>query len=630
MAHLRAAVILSVLTLVSGMLVAEQPLTNDDVIKLANLGIGDDAVIAKIHQAATVDFKLETDDLVHLKNGGVSGKVIAAMLDRSAAASVPANDKTPAHSVDTPIAADQIEADLLSVGSISAGTEVGMVEFTFNALSDFLDVQIITARERRTVREYDVELILPKSAVNSMSAMDAFGMLPGSKPQPQDNRPYRLLATIVYTKSGDRWTISKVNPSHMKRVSGAPRSSSRPPSSGPASAPASSEAALRTGLGYRVRQDDVAVYDKSAGGKSKGRLLRGSYAANVKGTFLGIPAKYQPEERDGKTHIAFIDGDIIVGWVDSAAVESFPYNCGCETTSKECTAIVIAWKSRTWSDCFQRGMADAQSALRKRAEELIRSTATDLARVPEAPLDIRATINAHVWGQYDSYQAWYIAALNRRGLAAATLDSARVFLEAGRSQEALDYAMLASRYLIDSGALYTTATAVLANSVVQSAEVLRTTYRASSEALRYGLAIDLGPNTPAYDVADLLITAADFGVDYGLQGGGAARRNLARRAVAESLLAVSGLSLESKGTRLLGRSGLYEMLARTAGDPTLAKEVMTVLGRSGSTAIGELSDTAVKAILDAVGRFASKCSDPAFSEASVPPQSLRTKSGKKQ
>jgi hypothetical protein len=61
----------------------EKTLTNAEVVKLVKLGIGDDVVIAKIRQAPTVDFKLETDDLGNLKAAGVSGKVIAAMLDRS-------------------------------------------------------------------------------------------------------------------------------------------------------------------------------------------------------------------------------------------------------------------------------------------------------------------------------------------------------------------------------------------------------------------------------------------------------------------------------------------------------------------------------------------------------------------
>ena len=113
MALRRVAFALCLSLLVCEAALAEKPLTNDDVIKLAGVGIGDEAVIAKIRQAAAVDFKLETDDLVKLKAAGVSGKVIAAMLDRantntSAPAAAPAAART-----DGPFTPDQIEADLL-------------------------------------------------------------------------------------------------------------------------------------------------------------------------------------------------------------------------------------------------------------------------------------------------------------------------------------------------------------------------------------------------------------------------------------------------------------------------------------------------------------------------------------
>jgi len=58
-------------------------LSNDDVLKLVELELGDDVVIAKINQAPEVAFKLDTDDLVNLKQRGVSRDVIAAMLKRS-------------------------------------------------------------------------------------------------------------------------------------------------------------------------------------------------------------------------------------------------------------------------------------------------------------------------------------------------------------------------------------------------------------------------------------------------------------------------------------------------------------------------------------------------------------------
>jgi len=65
---------------------AEAPLTNRDVVSLSQLGIGDAVVIAKIHQAPAVDFRLSIEALGELKKSGVSGSVIAAMLDRAAGA----------------------------------------------------------------------------------------------------------------------------------------------------------------------------------------------------------------------------------------------------------------------------------------------------------------------------------------------------------------------------------------------------------------------------------------------------------------------------------------------------------------------------------------------------------------
>lgn len=62
---------------------AEAPLSNTDIVKLSKLGFGDDVVIAKINQAARVNFQVATDDLISLKDQGVSSGVIAAMIRRS-------------------------------------------------------------------------------------------------------------------------------------------------------------------------------------------------------------------------------------------------------------------------------------------------------------------------------------------------------------------------------------------------------------------------------------------------------------------------------------------------------------------------------------------------------------------
>ena len=182
-----------------------------------------------------------------------------------------------------------------------------MTEFSFSSLADFIDLQVLNARERGAIREYDIAVVLAKRAVNSMSALDAFSMLPGSKPKPVDERPYRLFATIVYTKSGDKWSVANVKPTKMDRVDAASaRAAARPDPAiaAAATAAAKAEAASRTGFGYRVKAaDGVDVYDKPENGKLKGRLPRGFIVANAKGSFLGIPSSYQPEEKNGRTHV---------------------------------------------------------------------------------------------------------------------------------------------------------------------------------------------------------------------------------------------------------------------------------------------------------------------------------------
>lgn len=77
------------LTAASGTLSAQQPagseaaLTNANVVKLMKLRLGNDVVIAKVNQAAEVNFDLSPDSLAKLKSDGVSKEVIAAMLKRA-------------------------------------------------------------------------------------------------------------------------------------------------------------------------------------------------------------------------------------------------------------------------------------------------------------------------------------------------------------------------------------------------------------------------------------------------------------------------------------------------------------------------------------------------------------------
>jgi len=61
---------------------AEKPLTNDDVVALIKLDLGDETVIAKIRQAPAEAMDVSTDALVRLKKAGAGKAVIDAMIKR--------------------------------------------------------------------------------------------------------------------------------------------------------------------------------------------------------------------------------------------------------------------------------------------------------------------------------------------------------------------------------------------------------------------------------------------------------------------------------------------------------------------------------------------------------------------
>jgi hypothetical protein len=62
---------------------AEAPLTNEEVVKLCALDLGDDLVVAKINQVSQVDFRLDADSLARVKQQRVSKDVILAMVKRA-------------------------------------------------------------------------------------------------------------------------------------------------------------------------------------------------------------------------------------------------------------------------------------------------------------------------------------------------------------------------------------------------------------------------------------------------------------------------------------------------------------------------------------------------------------------
>jgi len=63
---------------------AEKPLTNDDVLALVALDLGDDLVVAKIQQVPSEALDVSTEALIELKQAGVSKLVLDAMIKRAA------------------------------------------------------------------------------------------------------------------------------------------------------------------------------------------------------------------------------------------------------------------------------------------------------------------------------------------------------------------------------------------------------------------------------------------------------------------------------------------------------------------------------------------------------------------
>lgn len=77
------ALVVCCMTLPYRAAVAEEVLRNQDVVKMAAAGLGDEIIVAKVQEASQVDFQLSVDDLVALRKAGLSERVVHAMLERS-------------------------------------------------------------------------------------------------------------------------------------------------------------------------------------------------------------------------------------------------------------------------------------------------------------------------------------------------------------------------------------------------------------------------------------------------------------------------------------------------------------------------------------------------------------------
>lgn len=79
---MKLRILLASIALASAVPAAAETLDNATVVELSNIGLGDEAIIAKI-QASPSNFDVTTDELIALKQQGVSSAVIAAMIGAS-------------------------------------------------------------------------------------------------------------------------------------------------------------------------------------------------------------------------------------------------------------------------------------------------------------------------------------------------------------------------------------------------------------------------------------------------------------------------------------------------------------------------------------------------------------------
>ena len=100
-------------------LAAQEPLTNETILKLVKAGIGEETIVGMVNQQPG-KYLLAEADIAALKNSGVSEKIIAAMIVKGATsgASAPGNPPSPASAATLNSAAQQSPLVLLDATPI--------------------------------------------------------------------------------------------------------------------------------------------------------------------------------------------------------------------------------------------------------------------------------------------------------------------------------------------------------------------------------------------------------------------------------------------------------------------------------------------------------------------------------
>jgi len=147
----------------------QKPLTNDDVVQMTKLGLGDAVIVAKIEQSAAIDFRLDVPDLERLKADGVGNDVIAAMLKRATA---PAPPKV-------------LDGSVFLVGSDGSQTALEMIPGTVSTTYAFVTVLIYSNFDglKATVRTTDRQ---PSLRLHTARPPKAWYVLVTAKPDQDD------------------------------------------------------------------------------------------------------------------------------------------------------------------------------------------------------------------------------------------------------------------------------------------------------------------------------------------------------------------------------------------------------------------------------------------------------------
>jgi hypothetical protein len=135
------------------LLVAQQALNNDAVIKLVKAGLSDDLIVSTVNsQAGTYD--TSTDGLIALKNAGVSDKVVAAVVAKAAAA--PHRSTQPAAQDDSQNAGHKQHRGQIQPGARVVIAPMGGFETYFAAAIREKGVPIILTLDRDSAQYFVV------------------------------------------------------------------------------------------------------------------------------------------------------------------------------------------------------------------------------------------------------------------------------------------------------------------------------------------------------------------------------------------------------------------------------------------------------------------------------------------